>query len=302
MTENRYTNDFKGCLLLVLAAFVWGSCLVAQKAGTEYIGAATFVGIRSFISGLIILAAIPFLRGRDNAKADGPEPDKKKNLIAALCCGFFCFAQMYILQIGVEFTSVGKAGFITSLYILIIPVMGMIWGRMPGLKVWISVAIAVVGLYLMCLSGGFGGINRGDVMIFIGAVMLSCHFYCIDHFVGIVDPIKLSCYQFLVSGFICIPLAIITEDIDFGLIMQCAVPILYAGICSGALGYTFQMIGQQTVEPTRACLLMSSESIFSLLAGMVCLGELLSGREYLGCGLMFLGIVLCQLPEKKSKP
>lgn len=320
MTDNRYTNDFKGCLFLVMAAFVWGSCLVAQKSGTEYIGPATFVGIRSLISGLVLLGVVAIMGRR--AKADRPgseacgeagcgangEADCEMNsdvnresgsakdtLIAALACGSFCFGSMYIQQIGVEFTSVGKSGFITALYILIIPVMGMIWKRIPGLKVWISVAIAIVGLYLMCLSGGFDGINKGDVMMFIGAVLLSCHFYCIDHFVDRVNPIKLSCYQFLFTGIICIPIALITESIDPGLILDCALPILYAGVCSGALGYTFQMIGQQTVEPTKACLLMSSESMFSLFAGMVCLGEMLSATEYVGCGLMFIAIILSQL-------
>ncbi|MDO4176648.1 MAG: DMT family transporter [Bacillota bacterium] len=304
MTDNRYTNDFRGSLLLVLAALVWGSCLVAQKSGTEYIGAATFVGIRSLISGLVLLAVVGFMGRGDRAKADRtPGAGRREMLIAALCCGVFCFASMYIQQIGVEFTSVGKAGFITALYILIIPVMGMIWGRIPGLKIWISVAIAIIGLYLMCLSGGFGSVNKGDVLTFIGAILLSCHFYCIDYFVGKVDPIKLSCYQFLVTGIICMPIAFLTEDINPELILDCALPILYAGVCSGAMGYTFQMVGQQTVEPTRACLLMSTESMFSLLSGMVVLGEVLTGREYMGCGLMFIAIMLSQMPDRKhNKP
>lgn len=303
MSDTRYSNNWKGKLFLIGAAFIWGSCLVAQKSGTDYIGPATFVGIRSIIGFLSLFAVVSFLNSRKSSGEIAEEKKKynrKTTIIGSTACGVFCCASLVVQQYGIAFTSVGKGGFITALYIIIIPMVGMIWGRFPGIKLWISVAVAVAGLYLMCITDGFGTINKGDVLMFAGALLLVCHFYCIDHFCTKVDPIKMSCYQFLVSSIICLPVAVFAETIELSAILDCAVPILYAGICSSAIGYTFQMIGQQTVEPTRACLLMSTESMFSLLSGMVILGEILTVREYIGCGLMFAAVILSQLPEKQK--
>jgi drug/metabolite transporter (DMT)-like permease len=198
--------------------------------------------------------------------------------------------------------AVGKAGFITALYILITPVSGKFLLHKPVAKnTWIGVAVALVGMYFLCLTGGIDGINLGDVIMLFAAIAASTHMHVVDHFVAKYDPVKLSCYQFTMVGLMCFIPALIFESDVFTLeyIRLSAIPILYAGLASCAVGYTFQIIGQKYTEPNTASLLLSMETVFALLAGWVILGEVLAGREYLGCAIMFAAIIIAQLPDKK---
>ena len=196
--------------------------------------------------------------------------------------------------------SPGKAGFLTALYIVIVPVLGVFLGRRPGLKVWVGVVLALVGAYLLSVKGG-EGIATGDLLVIASAVVFSLHILVVDFVPAGVDGVKLSCVQFLVAGLLATVLALLFESFTFSDILAAWVPLLYTGIISSGVGYTLQILGQRTVNPTVASLILSLESVFAVLAGWVLLGQPLSPRELVGCALVFAAVVLAQLPQKKPK-
>ena len=191
-------------------------------------------------------------------------------------------------------TGAGKAGFITALYIVLVPLLGMLWGRRPAWLVWVAVLLSVGGLYLLCIGEGFS-IAPGDGLLILCALCFSGHILVVDHFSRRTDCVKMSCLQFATAAVLCMGIAALTEPIDAGTIVACAVPLLYAGVLSGAVGYTLQIVAQKDTDPTVASLLMSLESVFAVLAGWLLLGDMLTARELLGCMLMMGGIVLAQL-------
>lgn len=193
----------------------------------------------------------------------------------------------------------GKAGFLTTLYIVIVPLLGIFVRRIPGVKVWCSVVVALIGMYLLCISGSVR-IGLGDGLVIGCAFVFSIHILVVDHFAEQVDGVKLSCLQFLTSGVICLVLAFLTEHPSWNALFAGIVPVLYAGVLSSGVGYTLQVVGQKKVEPTAASLLLSMESVFSVLAGWVILGQKLSARELLGCALVFTAVICVQLPDKKK--
>lgn len=294
----------KNVIILLLTAIVWGFAFVAQSAGMDYVGPFTFTCIRSWIGGVFLLPCI-FLLDRLKSPKEREiqkSQDKKTLIIGGICCGIcLCFATC-VQQIGIQYTSVGKAGFITACYIIIVPVLGIFMKKRCSVLVWISIVIALFGLYFLCLSESFS-INRGDIYVMIGAFLFSLHILTIDHFSPKVDGIRMSCIQFLICGFISgIPMLIL-EGVPRGTyLMQAAVPILYAGVMSSGVGYTLQIIGQKDFDPTIACLIMSLESTFSVVGGWIVLHQVMNGRELLGCVLMFVAIILSQIPvpEKGS--
>ena len=198
-------------------------------------------------------------------------------------------------QMGIAMgTGAGKAGFITALYIVLVPLLGMLWGRRPAWLVWVAVLLSVGGLYLLCIGEGFT-IAPGDGLLILCALCFSGHILVVDHFSRRTDCVRMSCLQFATAAVLCMGAAVLTEPFDVETIVACAVPLLYAGMLSGAVGYTLQIVAQKDTDPTVASLLMSLESVFAVLAGWVLLGDVLTARELLGCVLMMGGIVLAQL-------
>ena len=299
------TGQMKNSLLLLLTAFIWGVAFVAQSVGGEAVGCFTFNGVRSLIGALVLLPVIAFLDGQKK-KELGEEKfleqkgDFKTLLIGGICCGVMLCIASNFQQFGISFTTVGKAGFITAMYILIVPILGIFLKKKAGAKVWFCVVLATIGLYLLCMTSESFSLSKGDFLVLICAGFFSLHILIIDHFSPKVDGVRLSCIQFLVCGVISTVIAFLFEQPNLGAILSGWLPILYAGVMSCGVAYTLQIIGQKNMDPTVASLILSLESVFSVLAGWVLLNQKLSGRELFGCCLMFFAIILAQLPEKRK--
>ena len=288
----------KNALLLALTAFIWGTAFVAQSVGMEYIGPFTFNGVRSIIGAITLVPCI--LIQKKSGRKIIEEGSSGKDLIAGgLLCGALLFVASSLQQIGIKYTSAGKAGFITSCYIVIVPLIGIFMKKTSGWKTWAAVVLALAGLYCLCITDGFT-VRKGDIFIFLCAMAFSAHILVIDYFSPRVNGIVLSCIQFLVCGAASIPCMFVFEPHDMAAIISAWMPVLYAGVLSCGVAYTLQIIGQRNVNPTIASLILSLESCFSVLAGWVILHEKLSMKESLGCVLMFTAIILAQLPNKES--
>ena len=289
-------EQIKGSLLLFLAAIIWGVAFVAQSVGMDYVGPFTFNCVRTLIGGLVLIPCIVFLnRGKVKKKTDFTE--KKRLLLGGICCGVALTTGSTLQQFGIMYTTVGKAGFITAFYIIIVPILGLFLGKKCGLSVWISVVIALAGLYFLCITDGFS-IGKGDIYVFLGAIAFSIHILVIDYFTQFNDGVKMSCIQFFVCGILCFVPMMLFEHPEISMILLAWKPILYAGVMSCGVAYTLQIVGQKNMNPTVASLILSLESVTSVIAGFLVLHQNLSYRELIGCGLMFVAIVLAQLPQK----
>ena len=300
----------KNAILLVITAFIWGTAFVAQSVGMDYLGPFTFNGVRSLIGGIALLPCIWFLERingkNETGKKDGGEneaksvPSGRKDLMAGgIACGMMLFGASSLQQIGIQYTTAGKAGFITAFYIVIVPVLGIFLRKKIGWKVWSAVAVALAGLYFLCITERFT-IGKGDILIFLCALVFSLHILVIDYFSPKVGGVKMSCIQFFVCGIASLPFMFALETPKIEAMIAGWMPLLYAGVLSCGVAYTLQIIGQKNVNPAVASLILSLESCFSVLAGWVVLGERLSVRESVGCVLMFAAIILAQMPEKKE--
>lgn len=301
------TKNLKNNFLLVLTALIWGCAFVAQSVGVEYVGPFTMNSVRTLLGGLTLLPVIFVLdriKNKEKSTETISEEERKKErrmlLLGGVCCGCLLAVASSVQQIGIMYTSAGKAGFITALYILIVPILGLVIGKKVGLKVWIGVGLAAVGMYCLCITEGFS-IGMGDVLILICAVVFSFHILAIDYFAPKVDGVKMACIQFWVCGILCAIPMFLTEEPQISQILAAWMPIAYAGVLSCGVAYTLQIVAQKNVEPTVASLLLSLESVFAVLAGAVILHERLSAKETIGCGLVFIAIILAQLPEKIKK-
>ena len=284
--------------MLILTAFIWGTAFVAQSVGMDYLGPFTFNGVRSMIGGIALLPCIAFLQ-KINGKTE-PVPGTRKDLIAGgIACGLLLFVASSLQQIGIQYTSAGKAGFITAFYIVIVPVLGIFLHKKIGWKVWTAVVMALAGLYFLCMTEKFT-VGKGDILIFLCAIVFSLHILVIDYFSPKVDGVKMSCIQFFVCGIVSLPPMFLTETPRISAMLDAWMPLLYAGVLSCGVAYTLQIVGQKNVNPAIASLLLSLESCFSVLAGWAILGEKLSLRESVGCILMFAAIILAQLPDKNG--
>ena len=302
------TQQIRNSCLLLLTAIIWGVAFVAQSVGMEYVGPFTFNGVRSIIGGTVLIPCI-LLLNRLNGKSPEEkqvltEEEKKKArkelILGGVCCGLaLCFASCF-QQFGIQYTTVGKAGFITAFYIIIVPILGLFFRKKCGLTVWIGVVLAIFGLYFLCINESLS-IQIGDLLVFICAILFSVHIMIIDYFAQRVDGVKMSCIQFFVCGIICLVAMFIFEEPDFAQILAAWKPILYAGVLSCGVAYTLQIVGQKGMNPTVASLILSLGSVVSVLAGMLLLNQHLSTREIIGCVLMFCAIILAQLPQKPSK-
>ncbi len=291
----------KNAFMLILTAFIWGTAFVAQSVGMDYLGPFTFNGVRSLIGGVALIPCIWLLQKlNDKSEPVTEERNRKDLLIGGISCGVLLFAASSLQQVGIQYTTAGKAGFITAFYIVFVPVLGIFLGKKTGWKVWTAVILALAGLYFLCITEKFT-IGKGDIFLFACALVFSLHILVIDYFSPKVEGVKMSCVQFLVCGIISLPFMFLLETPRMGAIVDAAWPLLYAGVLSCGVAYTLQIIGQKNVNPAIASLILSLESCFSVLAGWVILGEKLSVRESIGCILMFAAIILAQLPDKKDK-
>ncbi len=287
-------TKFRNTIFLLLTAVIWGTAFVAQSVGMDYIGPFTFNAARFLIGGTVLL---PLIWYRSKRVPKIREKSLKKiTLAGGVCCGAALCSASLFQQIGIQYTTVGKAGFITTLYIIIVPVIGLLFGRsVPG-KVWVGAVMAVFGLYLLCVNESFT-IGRGDWLVLICAVLFSIHILVIDYFSPKVDGVVLSSIQFYVSGIISTIGALWKETPDILQMLDAAAPILYAGVMSCGVAYTLQVIGQKNMNPTIASLILSLESVISVLAGWLILGQALSLKEIFGCVIVFAAVILVQLPN-----
>lgn len=286
---------------LLLTAFIWGVAFVAQSVGMDYIGPFTFNCVRSIIGGLILIPLILILRKADKTERSETEAKayKKNTILGGICCGVALCVASSFQQFGIMYTTVGKAGFITALYIIIVPILGIFIGKRVAPIIWVSSIIAVAGFYLLSISGQVS-ISKGDVLVLICAVLFSVHILIIDYFSPKGDGVTISCIQFLTCGILCGICMFLFETPQITDILAAYLPILYAGVMSCGVAYTLQIVGQKNMDPTVASLILSLESVFSVLAGWVILGQGLTTKELIGCGLVFAAVLLAQMPEKKK--
>ena len=292
-------------ILLLITAAIWGSAFVAQKSGMDYIGPFTYNGIRTFIGGLVLIPVIMLLSKGKKEEAVLTEDEKKKQnkllLIGGICCGSALFVASMLQQFGVMYTTAGKAGFITTLYVVLVPIVSIFIGKKIRPVMWLCVAMGAAGLYLLCMTDDSFKLGFGDTLVLLCAVGFTGHILIIDYFSPKVDGVKLSCIQFLFAGTLGIICMFIFEEPNLDAILQCWLPILYAGVLSSGVGYTLQIVAQRHAEPTVASLLMSLESVFAVIAGAILLHETMSVRELSGCAVIFAAVIIAQLPSKEER-
>ena len=296
-----------GPLMLLLTALLWGIAFVAQSVGTEQAGPFTFNGVRTVIGAFCVLPVALILRkGNDKKRLTPQSPEEKKQdtklLLKSGClCGVVLFAATNLQNCAFEYTDAGKIAFITSLYILFVPVFGLLFLRKKVRAIlWPCFAVGLIGMFLLCMGDASLGINKGDLLTIACSVVFAVHILAVDKFVDRVDPVMMSCIQFFVSGFLTMICAFLFEEPSIGAIRACLGAILYAGICSSGVAYTLQIVGQKYTEATVATLLLSMESVFGVISSAIVLKESMTGREIVGCVLMFAAIIVSQLPEKKK--
>ena len=290
--------QLRNSLLLLLTATIWGVAFVAQSVGMVYVQPFTFNGIRSIIGGLVLIPCI-FLLNRLKSPSEPIQKSSSRPLLAGgILCGLCLFAASSFQQFGIKYTTVGKAGFITACYIVIVPILGLFLKKKCSPLIWVSVLLALVGLYFLCMSGSIS-LGLGDLLVLIGAFLFSIHILVIDHYSPLADGVQLSCIQFFVCGVLSLICMFLFETPDLSMILMAWLPILYAGVLSCGVAYTLQVVGQKNMNPTVASLILSMESCISVLAGWLILGQALSSRELLGCVLMFAAIILAQIPVRK---
>ena len=258
--------------------------------------------IRCVLGGLVLIPVILVLKKKKETGAENQEKEDKKTLWAGgIACGVILCIASNLQQFGIMEASVGKSGFFTALYIVMIPVIGIFIGKRPGIKLWFCVALAVVGMYLLCMKDGSFTIERADIMLLLCALAFSFHILVVDYFSPKVGGVKMSCIQFFVCGVLSAVGMLFTETPDISNIQAAWLPLLYAGLLSCGVGYTLQIVGQKGINPVIASLIMSLESVISALAGWVILGQVLSPKEILGCVLMFVAIIITQIPIGNKK-
>ena len=291
----------KNFILLFFTAIIWGVAFVAQSVGMDYVDPYTFNAVRSFLGGIVLIPCIfMFCRPKSSAKEREKTLDRPRDLvIGGGLCGLMLFISTTLQQVGIQYTTVAKAGFITALYIVLVPVLGIFIKKKIGLKVWISVVIALAGLYLLCMKGSFS-LGKGDFLVLLCSLCFALHILVIDYFTQRVSGVKLSCIQFFITGILSSVLMFLFETPTWAGILAAWLPIFYAGVFSCGVAYTFQIIGQRGTDPTVASLILSLESVVSVLAGWLLLGQSLTPREILGCVLMFGAILLAQLSPSKE--
>ena len=291
-------QELKSSLLLLLAAAIWGFAFVAQRVGAKYLGSFTFNGLRFALGSISLIPLIIYFSKNPN---EDSKEDKHWNsaMPAGIVAGCVLFCAASLQQVGIIYTSAGKAGFITGLYIVLVPIFGIALKQRTNLNTWLGAILAVIGLYLLSVNDNFS-IAKGDLLEIAGAVFWAIHILVIDHFTRKVDALKLSFVQFATCSILSLTAALIFEKITLTGISQALIPILYGGICSVGIAYTLQVVGQKHAKPSHAAIVLSMESVFASIGGLIILHENLGIRGYLGCALMLSGMLISQLKSNKS--
>jgi drug/metabolite transporter (DMT)-like permease len=293
-------KELKYDLIFLAAAAIWGFAFVAQRVGMQYVGAFTFITARFFLGSLFL---IPFLfiigRGRNKNANRGAQRDKKSFFFSCSMAGVLLFLGASFQQYGLVYTTAGKAGFITGLYVIIVPMLGLLWGQRTGFGTWIGAVLAIAGLYFLSIRGRFG-IDVGDMLVFFSAFFWAGHVLIIARLSVKYNPIRVALFQYLVCCMLSLIMAMMTETIVFEKLLDALVCILYAGIMSTGIAFTLQVVGQRYAHPTHASILMSMESVFAVIGGWLILGEIMSGRNIVGCVLMLVGMIVSQVHARRQ--
>ena len=285
-----------GSLILLIVAVIWGTAFAFQRMGTGVIGPMTFTASRMTLSAVAVGFVSFLIKDPEMADAAGSSARRRDTLTGGVLCGLFLVSATLFQQIGIAYTTAGKAGFITALYILLVPIISTVFLRKPSSWiVWIAVLLGLAGMYLLCMTEGFS-LARGDALVCVCAMLFTGHILCCDRFAGRGNPVRISAIQFVTASVVSWTLAFIFETPSVEAIRSALVPILYCGLASGGIGYTLQIVAQRFTNPTVASLLMSFESVFAVLGGAVLLHESMSTRELLGCMVMFIAIIVVQVP------
>ena len=290
-------KSLRGSLLLLLGSMIWGAAFVAQRVGMDHVGPFTFNGIRMLLAWLVMLPVTALMEHKNKNTPGYTAPDPKDQRLSGVICGALLFIATSLQQMGLVSTTAGKAGFITALYVVLVPVAAwFLFRKNPGKVIWLGVLIAVGALWLLCMpaDGGFV-LQSGDLLVLGCAVCFTFQILCVDHYAARVSGVKLARDEFLVTGGLSMLIAVATEPISWEGVREALIPILYAGIMSGAVGYTLQVLGQRDTDPTVASLLMCMEAVFAVLTGVLLIGEKMTVRETVGCVLMFCAVILAQL-------
>ncbi len=293
-------------LLLITATAIWGFAFVAQRKAMTYIGPFTMNGLRSLLAAIFLVPVVMVsdtLKGKRITFFGTNKPEGRKNLLlGGLFCGIFVTAASTVQQIGIQYTTVGKAGFLTTAYIIFVPVISLFLGKKINCKGWIGVGIALLGMFLLCVqSFGDFSVNNGDILMIISALFFAVHILVIDKFVSRADPVRLSCMQFFICAAVCLALAFIFEHPTLSSIFNAWFSIFFAGVLSAGVGYTLQIIAQKHIPAYVTPIFMSLESVFSLLAGVLILKEDMSWNERIGCILIFVAILIVRGDFKTLK-
>lgn len=292
MKKNRLKSD----ILLLLAAAIWGFAFVAQRVGMKYVGPFTYNGVRFALGSLSLIPLMLFMKEDKHEEDKGYKNAAKTGFIA----GIVLFTASSLQQLGIMYTTAGKAAFITGLYIVLVPILGLFLKHRPGINAWIGALLAVTGLYFLCVTNAFS-ISGYDLMILACAFFFAIHILLIDSFISRVNALKLSFFQFLTCAVLSLFIAVFTEEITLSGLFQAAVPILYGGICSVGVAYTLQVVGQKNADPASAAIILSMESLFAAVGGFLILHENLGIKGLTGSALMLSGMILSQIKVIKIK-
>ena len=291
-------KQIRGTLLLLLATIIWGSAFIAQSVGMDLIGPFTFQAVRCGLAVIFLFSVSPLLDiGKQDGKTFLQRWMDRKLWKAGTICGLALFVAASLQQVGLVYTDAGKAGFITAMYIVLVPILGIFRKQKPPKVIWFSVLLAVAGLYLLsCLEAA--GINKGDILVLGCALAFAVQITCIDILGLSLDGVRLNCIQALVVSVLSLPFVLFTESVDVGNLAACWLPLGFAGILSMGVAYTLQIQGQKDLEPSTASLIMSLESVFAVLGGWLVLRESMTSVELLGCCLVFAAVIISQLPSR----
>ena len=286
-----------GNILLLITTAIWGTAFAFQRMGMDSIEPATFSAVRMLLAAVAVTPLVAL--GKDKSKTYNSEY-KRNTIIGGILCGLCLGTATIFQQVGIVQTSAGKAGFITAMYMLLVPVINLILFRKKSpAVVWIAVLIGIIGMYLLCINEEFS-LSRGDALVSVCALVFSFHIICTDHFVQNANPVGMSVIQLYVTALLSAVVAAFTENPSWNDVRAAIIPILYCGLGSGAIGYTLQIVAQKFTEPAVASLLMSLEAVFAVLGGTLILGEKMTTREAIGCLVMFIAVILAQIPSRKK--
>lgn len=300
MKKHILSPAARGNLLLILTAFIWGVAFVAQKEGGSALGGLTFNGVRFWLGGGMLALLLPLLDRIGLTHPCDTQESKKAMWLGGVLCGIALWAASNVQQIGLLTTSAGKGGFITALYIVLVPIFGLCIGRRTTLLTWVGVVLAMVGLYFLCMQGE-SGLESGDLLVLACAPIFAVQILLVDKFAPHTDGVRLSCIEFFTVGILNVPLMFIFEQPSLPAMLDSWMPLCYAGLLSSGVAYTLQVVAQKNTHPATASVLMSLESVFAVLAGLVLMQERLSAWELIGCGVMFAAVILAQLPPLRKK-